>query len=51
MQKVCDRSIACKEVKSKVLLHNLYTYLPVYKEPWIDIYIDFNLGLPRSKRG
>ena len=48
---VCSRCITCKRVKSRVLLHGLYTPLPVPSEPWVDISMDFVLGLPRSKRG
>ncbi|KAJ4715126.1 Transposon Ty3-I Gag-Pol polyprotein [Melia azedarach] len=51
VQRVCDRCVACKRVKSKVLNQGLYTHLPVSSEPWTNISIDFVLGLPRSKRG
>ena len=51
VKKLCQTYIACKQVKSKVLPHDLYTPLPIPSEPWVDISMDFVLGLPRSKKG
>ncbi|CAJ2636512.1 unnamed protein product [Trifolium pratense] len=48
-QKFCDRCIVCKRAKSKVMPHGLYTPLPIPEFPWIDISMDFVLGLPRTK--
>ena len=48
---ICGRCIRCRKAKSKVMPHGLYTALPVPSEPWVDISIDFVLGLPRTKRG
>jgi hypothetical protein len=39
-----------KQTKSKVLPYGLYTSLSVPIEPWVDISMDFILGLPRSKK-
>ena len=49
VQRICDRCITCRQDKSKVMPHGLYTPLPVLKEPWVDISMDFILGLPRSR--
>jgi len=51
VQRICDKCITCRKAKSRTQPHRLYTPLPVPKEPWVDISMDFLLGLPRSKRG
>lgn len=51
VQKLCERFIVCKKAKSKVLPHGLYTPLPALEFPWVDISMDFVLGLPRTKNG
>lgn len=49
--KVCNRCIVCKKAKSRVQPHGLYTPLPIPEMPWMDISMDFVLGLPRTKNG
>lgn len=49
--RLCEKCITCKQAKSKVLPHGMYTPLPIPSAPWVDISMDFVLGLPRSKRG
>jgi hypothetical protein len=51
VERVCARCVTCRQAKSRVLPHGLYTPLPVPSVPWIDISIDFILGLPRSRKG
>ena len=51
VEKLCQTCLACKQAKSKVLPHGLYTPVPNPSEPWVDISMDFVLGLPRSKKG
>ena len=51
VERICEKCITCKHVKSRVLPHGLYNPLPIPGEPWVDISMDFVLGLPRSKRG
>ena len=51
VEKICEKCVTCKQAKSKLKLHGLYTPLPIPSEPWTDISMDFVLGLPRTKRG
>ena len=51
VERICETCITCKQAKSKLKPHGLYTPLPIPSEPWTDISMDFVLGLPRTKRG
>jgi len=51
VQRICEQCIACRKAKPRVQPHGLYTPLPVTTEPWVDISMDFVLGLLRSKKG
>ena len=49
--RICGRCITCRKAKCKVMPHRFYTHVPVPSELWVDISMDFVLGLPRTKRG
>jgi hypothetical protein len=51
VERVCARCVTCRQAKSRVLPHGLYTHLPIPSTPWVDISTDFVLGLPRSRKG
>jgi hypothetical protein len=51
VERVCARCITCRQAKSRVLPHGLYTPLPIPNAPWVDISMDFVLGLPWSRKG
>ena len=51
VERVCARCVTCRQAKSRVLPHGLYTPLPVPSVPWVDISMDFVLSLPRSRKG
>jgi hypothetical protein len=51
VERICSKCIACRKAKSKSMPHGLYTPLPVPISPWVDISMDFVLGLPRTRKG
>ena len=51
VERMCSRCLTCRKAKSRVMPHGLYTPLLVPSTPWVDISVDFALGMSRSKRG
>nr|KYP65388.1 Transposon Ty3-I Gag-Pol polyprotein [Cajanus cajan] len=51
IQKHFLRCLACLQAKSKIMPHGTYTPFPFASSPWVDISMDFVLGLPRTQRG
>ena len=50
VEKVCTRCVTCRQAKSRVLPHGLYTPLLVPSATWVDISMNFVSGLPRSRK-
>ncbi|CAG7870317.1 unnamed protein product, partial [Brassica rapa] len=51
VERVCSRCVTCTQAKAKARPQGLYTPLPIPDAPWIDISMDFVLGLPRTRKG
>ena len=49
VERICARCLTCRKAKSRVMPHGLYTPLPIPSEPWVDISMDFIIGLLRTK--
>jgi hypothetical protein len=50
VERFVARCTTCQKAKSHLNPHGLYMLLPVPSTPWADIFMDFVLGLPRTKR-
>lgn len=51
VERLVARCTTCQKAKSRLNNHGLYMPLPVPTLPWLDISMDFVLGLPRTKKG
>jgi transposase InsO family protein len=51
VERYVSRCTTCNKAKSRLNPHGLYMPLHVPSVPWEDIFMDFVLGLPRTKRG
>ncbi|XP_073526451.1 uncharacterized protein [Phyllobates terribilis] len=51
IEHMLKRCIECLKAKSKVKPQGLYSPLPIPSAPWLDISMDFIVGLPRTRKG
>lgn len=49
VKRVCGRCVTCKQAKSKVQPYGLYAPLPIPTHPWNYIFMDFIVGLPKTR--
>ncbi|XP_024007306.1 uncharacterized protein LOC112083509 [Eutrema salsugineum] len=49
VERFCSRCIQCHKAKSRSHPHGLYMPLPIPNAPWVDISMDFVLGLPKIR--
>jgi len=49
VQDILKRYETCQVAKSHSLPHDLYIPLPIPATPWVDVSMDFILGLPKTK--
>lgn len=51
VKKLCNVCLTCRQAKFKSMSHGLYMPLLVPSLPWVDISMDFVLGLLRTNHG
>jgi len=51
VHKVIERRVICKKARGKENAYGLYMPLPIPEQPWMDVSMDFVLGLPRTQCG
>jgi hypothetical protein len=51
VERLVAHCTTCQKAKSRLGNHGLYMPLPVPSSPWLDISMNFVLGLPRTKKG
>ena len=51
VEKLCNQCATCKQAKATNQTKGMYMHLPIPSEPWVDISMDFVLGLPRTMKG
>ncbi|KAG7564287.1 Reverse transcriptase domain [Arabidopsis suecica] len=49
VERFCARCIVCHKAKSRLHPHGLYLPLPIPNAPWVDVSMDFVLGLPKIR--
>ena len=50
VERYMQRCETCRKAKSRLNPHGLYTPVPIPTIPWEAIFMDFVLGLPRTKK-
>lgn len=51
VERICKTCIAYRQAEFRELPHGLYTPLSVLIKRWIDIFMNFVLELPKTRRG